>query len=241
MDYPELTVCICTYKRPWYAIMTLNSLNGWLHYSGPVRFHISDGGSDPQDIEYYKMVLENRKVTVDVTDNLADMCNSCARNGGNYWMTIMDDYVLRHPLNINPDVLLLETHPEIGCVRMNRLSYWGNGGEDTMTSADLVNSGGLHWWRLDKSRTTDPYMSGIGVHLYHRRYWDAYGDIPACPPNVPGQAELNGNSRFWARPDGPTIAVPMRFGEDYEGHYEPFNHVGVWRTDEYAKVAGSRL
>jgi hypothetical protein len=33
----------------------------------------------------------------------------------------------------------------------------------------------------------------------------------------------------------------MRIGEDYAEHYEPFWHLGIWRTDEYAQTAGSRL
>jgi hypothetical protein len=240
MEFPELCIGICTYKRPWYGMMTINALAGWLHYSGPVRFHIADGGSPQEDIDYYKLILRERRVTVEVTSNLADMVNSCARNGGDYWMVVMDDYVLRYPLNITPDVMMLAEHPEIGCVRMGRLAYWGAVGNGIEVSADLVQWGGLHWWRLDKARTNDPYMSSIGAHLYHRRWWDAYGDIPACPPNHPGLAETQGNVRFRQK-EGPTVAVPMRLGEDYPEHYEPFNHLGIWRTDEYKQTAGSRL
>jgi len=222
-------------------MLALNALNGWLHYSGPVRFHIADGGSSQEDIDYYKQILTGRKVTVEITDNLADMCNSCARNGGDFWMTVMDDFVLRYPLDISPDIRLLTENEKIGCVRMSRLAFWGAGhGPQTYGELVDIQGGGTFWWMLDKERTKDPYMSSIGVHLYHRRFWDAYGDIPACAPNVPGQAELNGNNRFWAK-EGPTIAIPMRFGHDYPEHYEPFNHLGIWRSDEYAATAGSRL
>jgi hypothetical protein len=235
MDWPELTVCVCTYKRPWYAMLTLSTLNGMLGYPGRVRFHIADGGSPIEDLDYYRQILNGRPTTIEIADNLADMCNSCAKNGGDFWMTIMDDYALRYPLNVSQDVHLLMEHPEIGCVRMSRLAYTGD------SSADLIGLDGLHWWRMDKAKTADPYLSSIGVHLYHRRFWDAYGDIPSCPPDVPGQAEINGINRFRDRL-GPTIAIPMRFGEDWENHhFEPFWHLGTWRTDEYARSAGTRL
>jgi hypothetical protein len=242
VNWPELCIGVCTYKRPMYAALVLNVLNTGIHYYGPVRFHIADGGSPSEDIDVYKTILRDRNVSVEVTDNLADMCNSCARHGGDFWMTIMDDYLLRQPINVTPDVGLLMQDESIGVVRMSRLSFWGSG-RGPETSGDLVTSDScLHWWKLDKSRSKDPYMSSIGAHLYHRRFWDFYGDIPSCPPNIPGQAELNGNERFWRKGvNGPTVAIPMRFGEDSEERKEPFWHIGTWRTDEYKSTAGSRL
>lgn len=235
MDWPELTVGVCTYKRPEYAALTISTLNGWLHYDGPVKFHIADGGSPQEAIDTYKIILRDRPVTVEVTNNLADMVNSCARNAGDVWMVILDDFLLRYPVNFNPDVRLLLEHPEVGAIRMSRLAFFNDG-----NFAELVRIDGLHWWVLDKARNKDNYMCTIGAHIYHRRFWDAYGDIPACPPNVPGEAEINGIRRFHAK-DGPTVAVPMRFGEDWENHYEPFWHIGTYRTDDYAQVRGSRL
>lgn len=242
VDHPPLCVGVCTCRRPWYAALALKTLHDFLHYDGEIRFHISDGGSSGDDFVAYDEILREHSVTKSVNTNLSDMCNSIAHYGATIWMTIMDDFVLRYPLDITPDVLLLLEDSRIGVVRMNRLSFWGSG-SDPQTSGDLIsNSTGLHWWMLDKGRTRDPYMSGIGVHLYHRRYWDAYGDIPACDPNHPGEAELNGNKRFWEKAGGPTVAVPMRFGEDYPGHpVEPFWHIGSWRTDEYTASCGRRL
>lgn len=240
MELPELCIGICTYKRPQYAALTINCLRGWLGYNGPRRFHIADGGSPQHEIDHYLRILKDERVTVEVTDNLADMCNSVAHHGGDVWITCLDDFCLRYPINITPDVGLLLDHPEIGCVRMARLAFWG-AGHGPETSADLVStSSGLHWWRYDKERTKDPYSSSIGFHLYHRRFWDAYGDIPSCPPDVPGQGELNGCARYNSKP-GPTIAVPMRFGEDCEFNYEPVWHMGMWRTDEYTGATGTRL
>lgn len=234
MEWPELTVGICTYRRPWYGALTIQTLNGWIHYDGRVKFHIADGGSENEDIDYYKILLRDRPMSVEVTSNLADMCNSVARNSGDFFMIILDDFVLRHPLNVNPDVHLLMDHPEIGAVRMSRMSFFGE------NSADLIRQDGLHYWRLDKERSKDNFMATIGVNLYHRRFWDAYGDIPSCDPKVPGAAEINLTNQFNGHP-GPTVAIPMRFGEDCDFNQEPWWHYGTWRTNEYASTRGSRL
>lgn len=235
MEWPDLTIGICTYKRPCYATSVIQTLNGLIHYDGKLKFHISDGGSPQEEIDTYKVLLRDRPVTVDVTTNLADMVNSCVIHGGEYFMIMVDDFLLRHAINVNPDVHLLMEHPEIGDVRMQRLAYWGP------TSADLIPQDGLHYWRIDKERTKDPYCATIGVNIYHKRFWEAYGLIPACAPNVPGQAEINLTNMFNGHP-GPTVAVPMRFGQDSNDcGYEPWWHIGAWRTDEYAATAGRRL
>jgi hypothetical protein len=221
-------------------MMTISALSGWLGYNGPRRFHIADGGSPQEHIDYYLKILTGEKVSVEVTDNLSDMVNSCARHGGDLWLCTLDDFCPRYRFNISPDARLLMENEDIGVVRMARLAFFGSGSGDPETSADLVQNNGLHWWKLSKERSKDNYMATIGTHLYHRRFWDAYGDIEACPPNTPGQAELLGNKRFREK-QGPTVAIPMRFGQDSQEHMEPIWHLGIWRTDEYASTAGSRL
>lgn len=240
-EWPELTFCVLTCRRPWYAGMTLSALRQ-VGYAGPVRFHIADGGSSPRDFDYYRQILRDYRVTVEVVDNPSWMVNSCAHHGGLVWVMAVDDMCVRRPFDITPDVALLLEHPEIGCVRMSRLAFWGDHGIDPATSADLVQWGGLHWWRLDKARTKDTYQCNIGFHLYHRRFWEAYGDltIPARD-NEMGHAELLAAERFRAQ-EGPAIAVPMRFGQDAPGEFhEPIWHFGIYRTDELAQIAGRRL
>lgn len=235
MDWPDLTIGVCTYRRPTYAACAINVLNTWIHYDGRVKFHISDGGSPQEEIDVYKQILWARETSVEVTNNLADMVNSIAVHGGEIFMVILDDFFLRHPLNINPDIHLLLDHPDIGCVRMSRMSFFGQ------NYGELINQDGLHYWKLDKERSSDNFMATIGVNLYHRRFFEAYGLIPSCEPKVPGQAEHNLTNIFNGHP-GPTVAIPMRFGEDADDcHYEPFWHVGTWRTDDYFSTRGSRL
>lgn len=238
MSYPELTICIVTYRRPWYSMLTLQSCLTNVHYSGPVKFHISDGGSDPKDYEYFKRCVPNSTLTIDVNSNPSDMINSCARNSGDVWIVALDDFCPRRPINVTPDVDLLMAREEIGCVRFSRLAFWGSGAGDAETSADLINHNGLHWWRIDKARTKDSYVCNIGFHLYHRRFWQQYGDIPKSKEHDMGNAEQIGSWRFREQ-KGCTIAVPMRFGQDSFEMQEPIWHLGTWRTDEYARVASS--
>ena len=245
MDYPPLTIGVCTYKRPWYAILTLQALINNIIYYGPIKFHIADGGSSEEDLNYYKTLLKEYQTTVEVTDNLADMVNSCARYGGEYWLTVLDDFMPIRKINITPDVEMLARRLDIGCVRMGRLAFFGSGhinefgDPEPETSADLISHGGLHWWKLNKEKTKDNYTCSMGFHLYHRRFWDVYGDIHSCNPKIPGEGELNGCARFNER-KGPAIAIPMRFGQDCAEWQEPIWHFGVWRTDEYRSTAGSR-
>lgn len=240
-DYPDLTIGVCSYARPWYTTIALMSLKSQLVYSGRKIFHVV-GKDDNQSIDLYRKIVKGYGgFEYTRADNLSVMCNTIAQKGGEVWLTTLDDYALRYPVDITPDVQLLRTHPEIGCIRLACLSFWGSSGKDPETNADLIGMGGLHWWRLDKARTKDSYASGIFCHLYHRRFWDCYGDIPACPPDNPGQAELLGRERFNNKPDGVTIAVPMRFGEDTVERPEPFWHFGTWHADDYARYAGSRI
>jgi len=239
-DLPPLTIGVCTYKRPWYAMLTLSQLISQVRYDGPKKFHIADGGSPQEDIDYYKFICRDFETTVDVTTNLADMVNSCAHYGGELWLCVLDDFTPRVPFDVTPDARLLLAHPEIGSVRMGRLAFHGNGDGNSEEVGDLINCEGLHWWRLRKEETHNLDMCTMGFHMYHRRFWDAYGDIPPCLPTEPGNGELNGRGRFLAKP-GPTIALPMRFGEDCGDWKEPIWHLGTWRTDEYKAYAGSRL
>ena len=236
MTYPDLTICICTYKRPWYAILTLNQCKQ-IRYAGKINFHIAKGGSKSEDLQYYKLILKDYETTIGVTNNLSDMVNSCAHNSGEVWIVGLDDFTPRRSFDVTPDVQLLLEHPEIGCVRYSRLAFFGSGGGQPETSADMVtiNGGGQYWWRFDKARTKDSYSCNIGFHLYHRRFWDCYGDISACPPDHPGKAEHLGMERYNNKPDGVTIAIPMRFPQDSVDGDEFIWHLGMWRTDEYLK------
>lgn len=236
MKYPDLTICILTCRRPWYAAMTLSACRQ-IAYAGKVKFHIADGGTDPKAFEYFRQIVAGYEMTVEVVGNPSQMVNSCAHYSGDVWIMAVDDMLPRRSFDITEDVGMLLHHPEIGCVRMSRLAFFGSLGDDPETSADLIRHGGLHYWRIDKARTKDSYACNIGFHLYHRRFWDAYGDLEEMArPNELGHAEMIAAERF-RKKDGPTIAIPMRFGQEAQGFQEPIWHFGIWRTDALAALA----
>lgn len=105
MELPPITYCICTYKRPWYAVMTIQQIIGLVGYGGPVRFHIADGGSPQEDIDYYKMLTKDYPTTISVTDNLSDMVNSCAHASGEIWVVALDDFMPQRRIDLIPGVL----------------------------------------------------------------------------------------------------------------------------------------
>lgn len=238
-ELPEVAFCICTYKRPWYAINTLQALIHKVAYAGKKIFHVADGGSRQEDMDYYRRILDGHDYSISVTSNLADMVNSCASVGTPMWLMTLDDFMPWRAFDITPDVRFLMNNPEVGAIRMGRLAFWEHGPDEQIV-AELAMCGGLHWWVFDKRRTTHPYISSLNSCLYTRRYWDHYGDIPSVEADVPGQAEVE-LARAYNSKDGPTIAIPMRFGEDCLEWQEPFWHYGAWRTDEYALTGGRRL
>lgn len=239
MTLPELTVCVLTYKRPWYAILTLQALIGKVNYAGEKRFLISDGGSPSEQLEIYKTLLAGHKHRIVVTDNLSSMVNACAASANEVWLVVLDDFIPHRAFDITPDVNMLMKYDEVGAVRMGRLAFWGHPPGEGRVKAEMLELGGLHWWKIDKDTTPDPYVCSINATLYHRRFWDAYGDIADVAPNMPGDAELRGAARFLGK-KGPAIAIPMRFGEDCGEWQEPFWHFGMYRTDEYAAAGGGK-
>lgn len=239
MELPELTLCVVGCRRPWYFALSLTALIGKVRYAGPKRFVLSDGGSLPHELDKMREILQPHKHKVVITDNLSAMMNACAANAEEVWLTTLDDFVPRQAFDVTPDVLFLLENPDVGAVRMGRLAHWEHGPNETIR-ADLRMRGGLHWWVVRKKETSHPYINCINTFLYHRRFWDAYGDIPNVPSDIPGQAEVEA-ARLFNQKEGPTIAIPMRFGQDGgEDFKEPIWQLPSWRTPEYAASGGGR-
>jgi len=244
MSLPDLTVAILTYKRPWYAMLTLGALIQKLGYGGVKRYVVSDGGSPQEQLDAYAQVLAETgaKWEILVNDNMAQMVNGVAAVAGDLWFVTVDDFMPCRKVDITPDVRFILESEDVGMIRMGRLAFWEHG-PDEQIWARLRHLGGLHWWVFDKERTDHPYICALNTSLYHRRFWDFYGDIPDedVPPDMPGNAETEGVRRYNAMPEGPTVAVPMRFGEDCGDWQEPIWHFGMYRTDEYAAAGGRRM
>lgn len=232
MTLPTLTICLMTFRRPHYALMALYALRERLKYAGKRRFLIVDGGSDDTDWEMYAHVLRNEVHRLVASDDLANGYNLAANYAtDSVWLTCLDDYELQKTIDITPEVELLQAAPQIGCVRLAVLSNWSYSLPGVVVHGRMVRQSLYHYWALDKERSTAPHACIMAVELYHRRFWDVYGDIPADGEPMPGECELRGANRFTAKV-GPTIAWPVRYGE---GESEPFRHIGYVRSDDYAE------
>lgn len=238
MSLPPLTIGLLTYKRPWYAVNTLNSYIHKVSYDGGKKFVISDGGSNQEDLDTYDRILGDIPHEIVVSDNMSAQVNAIAARGGDLFLITVDDFMFNRRLTLNPDCKFLLENQDVGAIRMGRLAFWEHGPNEQIR-ASLRMLGGLHWWVFDKDYTNHPYICALNTTIYHRRFWDAYGDIEDVNPHLPGDAELKGASRYNGHP-GPTIAIPMRFGQDCGDWDEPVAHVGCWRTDEYAAAGGGR-
>lgn len=239
MSLPEITLCILTYRRPWYAIITLQAMIGRIQYDGPRKFLVSDGGSEREDLDAYHQVLSGHPHEIVITPDMGGMVNACTQRAGEVWWMTMDDFAPRTTINLSPDTNFLLQNGDVGAVRMGRLAYWEHGPNEEI-HARMRMLGGLHWWVFDKERTTHPYVCCLNTFLYHRRFWDAYGILPAVPPDIPGEAETE-MAKIYKAKQGPTVAIPMRFGEDCGEWLEPIDHFGRWRSDSYAASGGRRM
>ena len=241
MGLPDLTLCLTTCGRPWYSILTLGAMLHDVHYDGQKKFHIANGVTGNQEeIAHLEQILAGQNYSVTHTDNLGSMINSCAGISGEVWLVVLDDFVPRQ-FDISCDVRFLMAYEGVGAVRMGRLAFFEHNPEEEIW-ARLRMLGGMHWWEFDKQRTNHPYIASLNACLYHRRYWDAYGNIPdIVPPDTPGEAEVELATLFNNRQDGPSIAIPMRFGQNGGKEFrEPFLQLPSWRTDAYAKSGGGR-
>jgi hypothetical protein len=236
VSLPTLTVCVMTYRRAHYALMTLYALRERLHYAGKRRFLVVDMGSETADLKMYQHALRNTQARIrsDASLNLASAYNMAATLGGDVWLTCLDDFELQKPIDVTPEVELLSAYPQIGQVRLAVLAGWSYSLPGVSVYGRMVRQSGYHYWTLDKQRSNAPHACIMAAELYHRRFWDVYGDIPADGNPMPGECELRGANRFTAKV-GPTIAWPVRYGE---GETEPFRHIGYCRSEDYAERSG---
>lgn len=239
MSLPELTVCLTTCGRPWYSVITLGALLHRVNYAGKKRFHIANGVTgNEEELDHCREILQGQDYTISQTDNLSAMLNACAADAGDMWLVCLDDFV-PSAFDITPDVSFVLQNPDVGAIRMGRLAFWEHAEGETIY-AHLRMYSSMHWWVFDHKVTNHPYIAAINACLYHRRYWDFYGDVPDVRPDCPGDAEMELARLFNYNIEGPTVAVPMRFGQNGQNFTEPFWQLPSWRTDKYAAAGGGR-
>jgi hypothetical protein len=240
MSLPTLTLCVLTYKRPQYGILSLRGLLDHLRYDGPVRFLIVDGGSPDWHLQMYAQLLGAVSYQIVQRDGFPAMLSACAEHDGELWLTVLDDFVLSAAMDVTPDVRLLLEHADIGHIRMGRMAHWDVPKQTVYAELRGHGPGCAPYWVLDKERSSASYMWTLGFGITHRRMWDAYAPLTPTPAHQPGEAELAMNEAFKTKA-GPTVAVPMRLWAGAGMSLplgEAVRHLGYVRTDEYTHAIG---
>lgn len=236
---PTLTCNILSYKRPWYTVLNIMALVHQARYDGPKRYQIVDGGSPEWQYQMYRETLKGHdfEILVEPGGGVCEMMNLAAARSGEVFLLVLDDFILDRGHNFTPDVRFLLERADVGHIRYGNMIGW-DANDEVYARLGAVDK--VHYWVLDKSRCRMSYMWTMGFSLLHRRMWDAYGPLASVGPHKPGEAELQMNRQFRERP-GPTVAVPMRIGQQSDSYIplrDAVYHIGYVRTDEYTALPG---
>lgn len=215
-DYPIVIALIITYRRLELALATIRSVREMVVYPN-IGFHIADDGSGAGYIQallneigpsYHTTVSLTAQPSGGVGHNMNLGIETCLERA-DLWLHLEDDWALREPLDLTPCVELLVDDPNIGMVRLGRLS------------ADLLgrsySGAGKLWWLLQ--RNANPYIYSGNAALKHRRFHEAYGSYKEGL--TPGKTELWYCGQFNANKEGPGIVWPAWL--TYE---QTFQHIG---------------
>lgn len=233
-EWPPVIVVLITYRRLPLALETVYSIKDRLDYPN-IGFHVADDGSGYEN--YIKPLClaigSNYEVTVSDSARKGVGANmnagiASALTRGDLWLHMEDDWVLVNELDLKPCVKLLEDDPQIGMIRLGRLSPGLQG--FSYSGADQM------WWRLKPN--SDTYVFSGNPSLRHRRFHEAYGEYGEGI--APGETELNYCGKFHrvnASKEGPAIVHPA-----WLSTYQTFHHIGdnqsfKWHMESGGKTA----
>jgi len=220
MDYPEVVICLVTFKRTEYAVKVVQSLKDYLQYPN-LSWHIADDGSGETHQNAIIETIGDQPWTL--TDAKQAGGTGHNRNLGlqtafkrtDYVLHIEDDWVLTRPYNIAPHIQILRDYPEIGMIRMGYI--------EEGHVAHSRNMAGLMWWQLHKDSGHGFVFAGH-PHLLHRRFHENYGWY--AENLLPGLTECAFADKF-LKSEGPQIIYPIwHFGGF-------FAHIGSVKAQEF--------
>lgn len=191
MNWPEVTICICTYDRADEICQTVSALREKLVYPA-LRWLIADDSSPSN----YAAKLKKRAAFKDLDAHFsvtprnsgwgANVNHALGQVTTEYVFFLEDDYVLTRELDLRAGVALLEANKGIGMLR-----YRGTSGEHMVyhqheidlpddladTRQGLGLPGKLSYYLID-SGSYSAYVYSHGPHLKHRRFHAFYGAYP---------------------------------------------------------------
>jgi hypothetical protein len=256
MNWPPVWVLFATFKRTETALRTIESLGRHLHYPN-LHFHICDDGSGETDDgtgRWHVGVLadEFSKFHPEVSWHEMDTAPGTFNTGGNInkgilearergvsiHMLVFDDWTLLEDLDIRPMVDILDTHRQVGFIR---LSYLVPGLSGVCTRYDSSRLGQPYlWlrlirrWSMYNSWKREAFLVSTQPYIAHLRFFNAYGWHPEHVS--PGEAEMwLGYQYNYHRSDenGPQV---LSFIGPCTTH-APWGHM-VARAHDYAEQFG---
>ena len=254
MDWPKIWLIFATYKRTAAALTTIESLGRYLKYPN-VHFHIASDGSGETDdgtgrrhvdvmageaVKWFGDVTAHEMETppgqFNTGGNINEGIHQATADGADIHILVFDDWALFRELDLKPMVDVLDTHSQVGFVR---LSYYVPGNAGLMVGYDLPRLGGEHMffrlirdWSLRNPWHTDTYTVSTQPYIAHRRFFEAYGYHPEHVN--PGIAECNLGTQYnisGLGENGPQILWYIGPGVVHA----PWAHL-VGRAHDYAKV-----
>jgi len=261
-EWPKVGILFATYKRTQAALRTIDSLKQYLVYPN-LTWHVCSDGSGKTDDGTERIHVDVCREAIaqfapTVTAHEMDTKPGAFNTGGNInrgleaiyargcdiYYLCFDDWALTRELDIRPHVDVLDTHEQVGFIR---LSYHvpGHGALSVRYDAPRLgtpgNPAGYMWWRLIRGWSLqnpwerDTYLVSTQPFVAHRRFHAAYGMHPEnCSP---GDAEIGLGKQYNESPlgeNGPQIL--WQIGPITV--HAPYAHL-VGRAHDYAAQFGT--
>jgi len=231
----DITIIVVTYNRPREIRETITALNTHLKYTvGDLHWMIAD---DASPNNYGNEAIDWVKTNISNHASLSLM----AQNGGwgrnvnraieqchsPLYLLIEDDYVLTHPINLDPHALILMREPSTGIIRLDGIL--GHRIIAELREFDLHNhqdGRGLvgkysYWHPLQES--PELWIYSNRPHLTHRKRWHEFYGMYEEGLKL-GDTESNMAWRYkdaMIEANAPQIIVPTALTLGY------FDHIGV--------------
>lgn len=199
MEIPRLCICLLTYDRLEYAMMTLRALLTNARYSGPLLVHIADDGSSPE----YRRTLLELAASFQQVEGVSVSNSERGGYGASYNLAmqtvhamagiilpIEDDWQLLKPLNLDALVEVFFQADWVGCIRLGYLGF------TQPLGGQVVHIAGQSFLYLDPD-SPEPHVWAGHPRLETRRYERDVG--PWTAGLNPGATEFDVAQRRNAR------------------------------------------
>ena len=246
-EWPPVWLLFATYDRIKVALRSIKSLKKHLKYPN-LHWHICDDGSGGMHVDML-MAAIGGDVTFhtreregphdyDVGGNINKGIEKAKEAGTDIHLMNFDDFALVEDLDLRPMVDVLDTHDNVGFVRLAYRS-WGQAGVVTNYHAPRIGTDYL-WlrlireWSLRNEWATDSYLVSMQPYIAQLRFFEAHGMYPEKVH--PGITEIEMNRQYIDHEDGeitPQILFPI--GERMTD--TPYRHIAR-RGRDYREDCG---